>query len=258
MKFVTFNIRYSWDADGINSFLHRFGAILYKLDTEKPDVVCFQEATDRMCELLRRHLPDYEFTGCGREKDFGGETMLTAVRKETFSVLSSETFWLSPTPLVPGSRHEGQNVCPRTCNLPVIRENGGGRTVRVYNAHLDYEKESIRVLEARQVADRITADTNGFALPVILAGDFNAGPSDGSVLEISKAKPSLTDLAAGFENTFHNFGKLVKPPYVPGKIDYIFASPELAENAGKALLWEDCSDGIWLSDHYPIEVDIGL
>ena len=32
LKIVTFNLRGSWQGDGINAFVHRAGGILHKLD----------------------------------------------------------------------------------------------------------------------------------------------------------------------------------------------------------------------------------
>ena len=45
LKIVTYNIRQPWDwaEDGVNSFIHRAGMVLTKIDEEKPDVLAFQE-----------------------------------------------------------------------------------------------------------------------------------------------------------------------------------------------------------------------
>ena len=256
MKFVTFNIRYSWDADGINSFPFRAGHILCKIDEKKPDVICFQEASDKIGDFLKKHLPEYNFTGHGRDADYTGEAMLTAVRKDTFEVLSTETFWLSPTPDVPGSRYPTQNVCRRTCNVTVIKEKASGNTIKVYNTHFDYEVDpTVRMLEAEQISKRISDDKAKLSMPFILAGDFNSGPDSEIIKHIEiNTTPTLCDVAKIFPQTFHNFGKHEGVDKDFKKIDYIFIPPSV--KAGKPVLWDDEWNGVWLSDHYPIEVEL--
>ena len=209
MKFVTFNIRYSWDADGINSFPLRAGMILQKIDSEKPDVICFQEASDKIGDFLKAHLPEYNFTGHGRDADYTGEAMLTAVKKETFDVLSTETFWLSPTPEIPGSRYPTQNVCRRTCNVTVVKERSSGKTLKIYNTHFDYETEpTVRMQEAEQISARVSEDSAKLSMPFVLAGDFNSDPDSEIIKTIeSKIIPKVCDVAKIFSQTFHNFGK---------------------------------------------------
>lgn len=255
MKLVTFNIRYSWDADGVNNFIHRAGMILDKIDAEMPDVICFQEVSSRIGAFLKKHLTDYQLVGHGREADYSGEGMLVAVRNQTVEVLSTETVWLSPTPTVAGSRHEGQNVCPRTYNYVLVKEKASGKILRIYNTHYDYEKEEIRILEAKQLTERIAADSKTLPFPVVLTGDLNAEPTDESALLTAKTEPALTDLAAGVGRTFHGFGQYDGPVC---KIDYLFASPDLAATAAKPVLWQDERDGIYLSDHYPVMVELEL
>ena len=57
IKTVTFNMRYAWDTDGINSFIHRAGLIYYKIRSEMPDIIGFQEVMPGHREWLQR-------TGC--------------------------------------------------------------------------------------------------------------------------------------------------------------------------------------------------
>ena len=71
-KLVSYNLRCTWDNDGINSFVHRAGQLLDKLDAEQPEVVCFQEATERIVPFLKRHLPDYELHFRGRNRELDG------------------------------------------------------------------------------------------------------------------------------------------------------------------------------------------
>ena len=106
MKIVTFNIRCALSGDGINSFYHRAGSVLEKIDREKPDVIGFQEVRPEIFDFLRKYLTDYMLVGCGRGADYEGEHNPVAFRKDKFELIGLETEWLSPTPFVPGSRYD--------------------------------------------------------------------------------------------------------------------------------------------------------
>lgn len=256
MKFVTFNIRYKWDGDGINSFVHRAGSVLDKIDTESPDIICFQEASEKIGDFLKKHLTDYAFCGVGREKDLGGEAMLVAVKKDTFRIESSYTEWYSPTPSIPGSRHEGQNVCPRTFNRVTVTRLGDNKRFRIYDTHFDYEKPEIRLLEAEQLKADIEKVFAADPLPTVVAGDLNALPGTKEIsLLLGIDTPRLNDLTTGLERTCHGFGGRDNTDGFE-KIDYIFCTDDLKKNASEASLWTDGSDGIWLSDHYPVAVEL--
>ena len=74
MKIVTWNVRCPWKhADGNNAFIHRAGFIYDKIMQEKPEIIGFQEVVDKSLELLKRMLPEYEFCGVMRSKNYDGE-----------------------------------------------------------------------------------------------------------------------------------------------------------------------------------------
>ena len=105
IKVMTFNLRVAVACDGINHFDRRLPRIVEFLDTESPDLIGFQEVNLYMKECLHEQLPDYVLIGCGRERDFGGESALIAYKKDRFELIRFENFWLSATPRVPGSRY---------------------------------------------------------------------------------------------------------------------------------------------------------
>ena len=137
MKFVTFNIRCDFGQDGANNFIYRRPLILEKIRQEKPDIIGFQEVLPHVAAWLKENLTEYYIAGCGREKDLTGEAMIIAYRKERFQSVSLETFWLSPTPYVPGSRYPVQSMCPRTATDVVFEDMETGKVFRVINTHLD-------------------------------------------------------------------------------------------------------------------------
>lgn len=254
MKIVTFNLRSVYIGDGINGFIHRAGMILDKIDTEKPDILCFQECIEKHALFLDRHMPEYHLIYNGRNTDRRGEGLAVAVRKDTVEVLGQDCFWLSPTPDVPGSRYQEQSDCPRVCQAMLLRIKGTETPFWVYNNHLDHRGDQARILGIKQVMERVLEDQKRFALPVFILGDLNATPESETVqyLYDYSAFP-VTELTAQFELTFHGFGKK-QPPY---RIDYIFTDKETAQKERSICMWEDELDGIYLSDHYPICLEIG-
>ena len=249
MKIVTFNVRSSWNHDGINSMIHRAGMIYEKIEQERPEVVAFQEIREKHLAILERLMPDYTFCGQLRNADYGGEGVYTAIRNESLQLLGLETFWLSPTPYVAGSRYENQSMCPRICVMTQVRNKKNGQLMRIYNLHLDHESEEARVLGMKSVLDYVTEQNKKKVLPSVILGDFNANPNSEAIAMCHAYEgDSLRDLTADIPTTFHNFGRMEKDC----KIDYIFVSPSLAEACTEVVAWTDELDGIYLSDHYPV------
>lgn len=247
MKIVSFNIRYAWDKDGVNSFIHRIGLICDKIAEEKPDVIAFQETTDRHREMLVRMLPEYLIVGQGRNADCLGEGVSTAVRRDTVDLLGFETIWLSPTPYVPASRYENQSYIPRIALITLLKNKKTGELFRMFNVHLDHLSSEGRVSQLEGLFGYINEQQKKVLLPAVILGDFNAEPDSDEIKLINK-QGAFTDLTTNIEGTFHNFGT-----YHPStKIDYIFTTPELTARAETAEPWTDEKNSIYLSDHYPI------
>lgn len=251
MKIVTFNIRCSFDGDGINSFTHRAGNILLEIDRELPDVICFQEVTEDHAEFLCRHLPEYQTVYRGREKDMRDEGLAISVRRATAELYETGVEWLSKTPAVPGSRYDGQEDMPRILQTATVRLKTG-EVFRVYNVHLEHIGDTVRVMQIDQVLARIKADSEAYDIPGFLLGDFNATRETDTYKHIMAA--GLVDLTPGIKVTSHHYG--TRPG--PYQIDYILTSPKTAANPHYFKVWDFVADGIYLSDHYPIELDIEL
>lgn len=245
MKIVTWNVRYLWQGDGINSFIHRMGMINDKILTEKPDVIAFQEITEPIYKALRQMMNDYTFVGHYRDADYKGEGLFVAIKNDSVDLIGTETIWLSPTPYVPGSMFEGQSLCPRICNMAHIRHKDSGKLMRIYNVHLDYMLDRVQTDSIKCLFDYIEQNNNKIEYPYVILGDFNATP-DSNAITMCNDNSDITDLTKDIPVSFHEF----KESKV--KIDYIFASKEISGSAGDVVAWKDENDGIYLSDHYPI------
>lgn len=252
MKLVTFNIRYDTPRDGINAFPHRAGAILQKIEAERPDVICFQECRPHVFDFMKRHLIDYELAGCGRGANYDDEHNPVAIRRDRFELIGLETEWLSPTPDVPGSRYEEQSDCPRIVTRATVLPLHTAKPFYVFNTHLDHMSEGARVLGAGRVISLIRERLEKREMPLVLAGDFNAYPDAKAVRAfLADDVLKLTDHTDGLANSYHNYGKSDEP-----RIDYIMSRGFRAVSPLNA--WRDERDGIYLSDHCPLSIELEM
>lgn len=251
MKVVTFNIRGDFGVDGANDFCHRKPLILRKLAQEQPDVIGFQEVLPHVAAWMRQALPEYDVVGCGREKDLTGEQMTVLFRRDKFQLIAMQTFWLSPTPDVPGSRYAEQSGCPRTATELVLRDVDAGKVIRVVNTHLDHIGSLARQLGLAQILQHLEAPAFFPDAPVILMGDFNAAP-DSRELQLIRSHPDYTSAAPEMGVTFHGF----MTADAQEQIDYIFIKGKIC--AISAVKWTDAQDGVYLSDHYPVCAEVAL
>lgn len=254
MKIVSFNIRCPWietQKNAANSFIHRAGMIYDKLLAERPEIVAFQEVREPTEHFLRHSLSDiYDFNMFYRSENYDGEGLLLATLKGSVAVDGLERFWLSPTPNVPGSRFPEQSPCPRIAVFAECREISSGRVVRVCNLHLDHISDEARVLGMQVVLDRLGELDLSRHLPTVMLGDFNARPDSWPIALCHASSIGFSEPTESIAVTFHDYGNTER------KIDYIFATKELAECVSEAFAWDDEHAGIYLSDHYPIGIEL--
>jgi endonuclease/exonuclease/phosphatase family metal-dependent hydrolase len=251
MKLVTFNIRCDYGQDESNNFCFRKPFILEKIKSEDPDIICFQEILPHVAIWLKDNLTDYYIIGCGRDENLEDEQTSIAYKKSNYNLLEMDVFWLSETPKLPGSRYKNQSICPRICTMALLQNIMTKEVFRIYNTHLDHIGSEARQSGLSQILSRIGQENAFIQAPVILTGDFNAYP-DSEEMEILKLYPQLIDLTAMIDGTFHDFGRMENAE----KIDYIIAQDSIGCN--KVSLWSDCNNGVYLSDHYPVCVDIQI
>lgn len=255
MKIVTINIKcdstgHAPDSPlGRNTFAARRDYLKARIRKEAPDIMGFQETQPHMVAWLKENLPEYVFMGHGRGADFADEAMILAVKKDKFELWGFETFWLSPTPYVPGSRYENQSDCPRTCAAAFLRCAEFDFPFRVYVTHLDHISDEARQLGMAAIVERIKADNAKIPAPCILMGDMNAFPGT-IVFDPLKEIATMRDVTEDVGNTFHGFGTWKETT----KIDYIFVTEPFADT--DARRWHEEHDGIYLSDHDPVSVEL--
>ena len=252
LKIMTFNIRYDTPLDGINAFPGRRDMICEFLRREAPDLIGFQESVHVIRHALADELPEYVFLAIDLGDVLRNDVMV-AYRKETFDLLRLEQFWLSPTPDVPNTRYEGGSPFDRMATLVTLVSREERRQVTLLNSHLDHISDAARERGAALLLERITPY---LAMPAFLTGDFNATP-DTRAARILTACPALAELTAPLDATsatYHGYGRITENC----KIDYILASRAVKPLEGTLRMHTDERDGVYLSDHYPISVEVEI
>lgn len=264
LKIVSFNIRCDFGQDGDNIFSRRKPAIAKRINDESPDIICFQEVLPHVGAWLKCEFPEYILLGCHRGAALDDEATSILIKKQRFDVIAADTFWLSPTPNIPGSRFDEntagcaamQSECPRAVTEALLFDTDCGCALRVMSLHLDHI--GARVEQLRVIFDKISQMKLLPDVPLILAGDFNADATDREAPEGQEMAnhPEFVCVTKGIGGTFHEYGKKCD------KIDFIFLRGareqsrlcRALEPVGECELWRDEHDGVWLSDHYPVAV----
>lgn len=116
-----------------------------------------------------------------------------------------------------------------------------GRTVRVFNTHLDYRRDP--VVRARQVTEMI-AFINRDTLPTLVFGDMNARP----------AAPELQPLLARYRDAWNDSAGpgFTYPADAPNeRIDYVLVSPAFVVRSARV-------PNTQASDHRPVVADLTM
>ncbi len=251
LKVVTYNIRNQWIGDGINGFIHREGMAVSKIKKELPDVICIQEGIPKIISALKNGLPEYTFIFNGRNADFGGEGLCVAFRNATMELCGLDCFWHSKTPYIPASKDK-ESCCPRICQRAMLKHLESAELFSFYNVHFDFITPEIRLVQAEELFERIVEADERYKTPFFVLGDFNANPQEATIDYFNNKAPlKMKDLTDEFDFTFHAYGDFEKTT----KIDYIYYHSD-SEYKYKSELWDDEIDGIYLSDHYPVCVEL--
>lgn len=249
IKVMSFNLRTPCKDDGINYFWNRTDRVLNVINGEQPDVIGFQEATSEMRTWLADSLTGYTVLGCGREKQYDGESPCVAYKHSKFELISMENFWLSPTPDICGSRYpDSQSLCPRSTVALKLFSKSCQKPFMFYNTHLDHMGELARYLGMMQNIQHISQSSLNF----IYTGDMNALPGSDEIklFEKSLSYRGGKDATAELGGTYHGYGKSE-----PMKIDYIFTDA----NCSSAYRVEDPGiGGAYYSDHNAVCAEITL
>ncbi len=248
LKVMTFNIRYGTADDGENSWKYRKEIVIEVIREANPDLLSLQEALDFQINEILDELPGYSFIGVGRDDGkTRGEYSAVLYAKDRFIVDTTETFWFSDTPKIPGSI-TWEATLPRICSWGLLFDKFSKKQMYVYNVHLDHQSQTSREKSAEMLVRKI--QSGKISLPVILTGDFNCGDKNQAIQNLISS--GLTDTFRKLnpprpdEGTFNGF----KGDRSGEKIDFIFVNNEFEILSSKIDYTN--RDGKFPSDHFPV------
>lgn len=253
IRVMSFNIRFGSADDGKNGWPHRRYLVLETIQMFGPDLLGTQEALGFQAEFLRKNFEGYGFHGVGREDGKAkGEMVPVFYRLDRFELLDAGHFWLSETPKLAGSQGWDASL-PRMVSWVILRDRKGkGQRFAFANTHFDHRGSQAR-LESAKLIGRWAESVE---MPVILAGDFNAGEgsapynvlarADGLAVFVDSYRAVHSKKGTG-EGTFSGWiGRREG-----SRIDWILHSARfLTLNASINYTNEE---GRYPSDHYPVQ-----
>jgi endonuclease/exonuclease/phosphatase family metal-dependent hydrolase len=250
---MTYNIRFDNPADGVNAWGNRKSKVTSLLSKHNPDIVGVQEALYHQLEDIVGTLPEYRYVGVGRDDGkTGGEYSALIIRKDKFEVLEQNTFWLSETPDVPGSK-SWDAMITRVVTWAKLKDLKTKRIFMVVNTHFDHIGTEARKQSALILKKFVAALPAG--TPVIVMGDFNITRSEEPYqVMVKKEGTLLIDPApSNPPGTFCNFGVNSMECRA---IDYIFNTIEWKSKDYNVITENDGKN--YPSDHLPVIVTLNL
>jgi endonuclease/exonuclease/phosphatase family metal-dependent hydrolase len=254
LKVMTYNIRYDNPNDGRNAWPHRKDRLIKLIQEQNPDILGVQEALHHQLTEILSGLKGYSMVGVGRDDGKQkGEYSAILYRTSAFEVRDQNTFWLSETPDVPGSKSWDAAIT-RVVTWARLYSKDLGAEILAVNTHFDHIGKEARLRSAEIIRKKIPELAGD--LPVVLTGDFNITRSDPPYQALMKPGGyKLIDPAP--ENppgTFCGFEVFASQQCVP--IDYIFLSPHWQHTRYTVL--NDNNGRDYPSDHLPVLVSVRL
>ncbi len=224
----------------------RVDRVLTMIRTYSPDTFGVQEANPSWMDHLQTAFGD-EYICVGLPRSEGSETSAVFFKKDLFTLIESDTKWLSDTPDVESKYPD--SAYPRIFTYTLLQKRSSGEQFLVVNTHFDHKGKEARVLQAKALVQFLA----GWDCPILLSGDFNCN---------SKSEPYAVITGAGYadscqiaENqinnppTFTSFG--TKSSY----LDYIFVR-DLTVKSYRVC--DEKINGDWASDHHPVLIEYAL
>jgi len=257
VRVMTFNIRYGTANDGDFSWPARRQHVEDVIRRERPDVLAIQEGLAFQLDELADVLADYSKFGQHRDGGLKGEFSGIYLRKESVVLVDHGELWLSPTPDRIGSKG-WDAALPRMAVWVDVQLNdgtnrppeGGHHVVRIYGTHFDHRGEEARLQSARLLVSHAQGGP-----PALFMGDFNAIETSAPIQAFTTA--NYQSAVATFDplNTLGTFNGF-KQADGGRRIDHIMYAPDFIPHDAQIL--DDCFDGIWPSDHFPVTAVLEL
>jgi endonuclease/exonuclease/phosphatase family metal-dependent hydrolase len=260
LNVMTFNIRLNIAVDSLNAWPYRKDKLASQVLFHDVQLLGVQEALhDQMVDLKER-LPRFKYVGGGRD-DGKEKGEYSAIFYDTtrLQVLQSQTFWLSLTPEVPGSKSWDAAIT-RIVTWAKMKDKKTNKIFFAFNTHFDHMGKEARRESAKLLLKKV-ADIAG-KTPSIITGDFNSIPTDEPIqVVMDKSNPlHLTNTIEisvtphyGPTGTFTGFAAKERDEF---PIDYIFIKGlwKVKKHATISESW----NGRFASDHFAVLATVQL
>lgn len=247
---MSYNIRYNNPDDEAHAWPYRVDRVASTILFNNTDIVGVQEALKGQLDDLSAKLPGYAWIGVGRDDGAeAGEYTAIFYKEDRFELLDNDTFWLSTTPEVPGSK-DWDAALTRIATWGHFEDTATGIPLYVFNTHFDHRGSEARTHSATLIAERATAIAGN--TPLVVTGDFNFTPE----------APGYTALTEKLADAFHTAEQPHHGPaatiyggfevtHKPGRrIDYIFTNDAVSVHQHATL--SDNWEGAFASDHLAV------
>ncbi|KAH7243169.1 Endonuclease/exonuclease/phosphatase [Fusarium solani] len=272
LRLMTYNIRYnvkpSKAEDGEELWPIRRPLMAAQLNYElagRPDsLVCMQEVTyPQAMDLMDDFGDDWALIGGGRRDGVKkGELSPIFYRRSIWNLEQTKTYWLSRTPDKAGSIGWDAEL-PRVVTVGRFRHIHTGARVVYMCTHFDWEGKKSQEHAAAMIvdlADRWSSHKRE-SLPVFIAGDLNATPESPAYSLLATQLYDLkyevpSNKRFGHQKTYTGFT-------IDGsddmELDHMFVrDPMDISFKSFAVLNTRYDDGIFISDHRPVVVDMEI
>ncbi len=260
LRVMTFNIRLNTSSDSLNAWPYRKDKVASQILFHKIELLGVQEALhDQMIDLQQR-LPQFKYTGGGRD-DGKTKGEYSAIFYDTtkLQLLSSGMFWLSETPAVAGSKGWDAAIT-RIVTWAKFKDRKTKKIFFAFNTHFDHMGKIARRESAKLVLQKVKEIAS--STPAVITGDFNAEPGDEPIeVIVDKNNPlRLTDSKElsqtphyGPTGTFTGFQSKERNDQ---PIDYIFLKGnwKVLTHATISQTWM----GRFASDHFSVMAELSL
>ena len=254
---MTYNIRLDLASDGDNAWQYRRHALTSLVAYYAPDLVGMQEVLLHQKQEIEADLPGYAFVGQGRDDGRStGEHAPLGYRRDRFQPVASGTFWLSPTPEIPGKGWDA--AYPRIASWARLWDKGAMRSLLVVNTHMDHVGSTARIEGARLIRRWIgTHRKRGDTL--VLMGVFNTpkgSPAYAAITEPGEGalRDTLTISRTPHFGPLGTFTAFRIEQVEEAPIDHIFVGDGVTVLRHATLTQQ--TGGELPSDHYPVLADL--
>ncbi|KAL0466997.1 Endonuclease/exonuclease/phosphatase [Neurospora intermedia] len=272
VRFVSFNIRFATDdpVPGEQLWTDRRPRLCAQLNflTSGHDstFLCLQEVLySQLLDIQDSLGPSWSHIGRGREDGkLAGEFSPIFFRVDEWDCQDWKTYWLSETPERPSIGWDA--VLERIVTVGSFRHKTTSKAVIVMSTHFDHRGQIAREESSKLIlmlASEWRRTYRDSYPPLVLGGDLNSTPTDQAYKTLTSSDSGLQDTSAVFPDelkygnrdiTYTSFGE---PDEESKTIDFLFVQrPPTLRLRLFGILPNKFDDGVFLSDHRPIFVDM--